>query len=235
MGGQPWRLVAAGVTLREQFNQRWPDRDKRSDGAIADGNHDPASFHQPDAAGFVRAIDLDEDLDPADREAMWRVMNELAEHCRRGEPGSGRILHIVYEDQVASGTPGKGHPDYWRFRGSGYDHFHHAHISFTDAARYDARPFPLPSLEADMPLSDDDVKRIARAVWQYQFQSGWQNDGTYDRESPMQVKAITALSDARGFSRKVSYQQLPALDVAAPAPAEIADAVVDEFAERLGE
>jgi hypothetical protein len=230
MGGQPWRLVAGGVTLREQFNARWPNRDKRSDGSIADGNHDPASFHQPDAQGFVRAIDLDEDLDPADRKAMWRVMNELAEHCRRGEPGSGRILHIVYEDQVASGTPGKGHPDYWRFRGSGYSHFHHAHISFTDAARYDARPFPLPSLEDDMPLSDDDVKRIAKAVWQYQFGTGWQNDGTFDRANPVTITALTAVSDARGTGRRAVYQGTPTTDEAS-----IADAVVDEVAGRLAD
>lgn len=228
------RLVAAGVTLREQFNQRWPNRDKRSDGWIADGNHDPASFHQPDAAGFVRAIDLDEDLDPADRKAMWRVMNELAEHCRRGEPGSGRILHIVYEDQVASGTPGKGHPDYWRFRGSGYDHFHHAHISFTDAARYDARPFPLPSLEDEMPLSDDDVKRIAKAaakeVWDTIIRTGWQTDGTFDPANRVEVRALTALSDARGVARKIAYQGAPTAD-----KDDVATAVVDEIADRIGD
>lgn len=143
MGGEPWRLVAGGVTLREQFNARWPDRDKASDGSIADGNHGPASFHQPDAQGWVRAIDLDEDLDPADPGAMLRAMEQLADLCRDGGD-HGRILHIVYEDKVASGTPGKGSPDYWRFRDSGYGHFQHAHISFTDSARRDDRPFPLP-------------------------------------------------------------------------------------------
>ncbi len=143
MGGEPYRLVAAGVTLRDQFNQRWPDRDKASDGWIADANHGGESFHQPDNQGWVRAIDIDENLDPADPGALKRAMDQLAALCREGGD-HGRILHIVYEDQVASGTPGKGSPDYWRFRSSGYGHTQHAHISFTDKARRDARPFPLP-------------------------------------------------------------------------------------------
>jgi hypothetical protein len=222
------RLVAAGVKLRDQVNARWPDRDTASDGWIADGNHDPASFHQPDADGWVRALDLDENL--GERGAMRVLADQLAAHCRRGEPGSGRILHIVYEDQVASGTPGKGHPDYWRFRGSGYGHTQHMHISFTDAARRDGRPFPLDILESDMPLSDDDVKRIAAAVWNTVIKTGWQNDGTFDATNRQDVRALTALSDARGVARKIAYQGSPTTDEAA-----IADAVVDEIADRIGE
>ncbi len=222
------QLVAGGVKLREQVNERWPNRDKASDGWIADGNHSPNSFHQPDAEGWVRALDIDEDL--GERGAMRALADQLAEYCRLGLPGSGRILHIVYEDQVASGTPGKGHPDYWRFRGSGYGHTQHMHISFTDAARRDARPYPLDILEADVPLSDDDVKRIADAVWNRVIKTGWQTDGTFDADNRQEVRAAALLADARGVARKVAYQGSPTTDEAS-----IADAVVDEIGARIGE
>jgi hypothetical protein len=99
------------------------------------------SFHEPDLEGWVRATGRDEDLGPDSPGAIRRAMDQLAALCREGGD-HGRALHIVYEDQVASGTPGRGHPDCWHSRRSWHDHFHHAHISFTDKARRDRRPFP---------------------------------------------------------------------------------------------
>lgn len=217
------RLVRAGVTLREQVNQRWPNRDTSSDGWIGDAAHqDRESDHNPDAQGWVHALDIDKDGIDADR-----LANQLIALARNRKDG-GRLKNIVWRGRVASGTYADA---FWVWRADpSLGHYHHMHISFTDAARYDGRPFPLDILEDDMPLSDDDVKRIARAVWQYQFQTGWQTDGTFDSAKPLTIKAQTAISDARGASRKAVYQGTPTTDEAS-----IADAVVDEIADRIGE
>lgn len=223
MGGQPWRLVPAGVTLRDQVNARWPDRDKTSDGSIGDAAHQARpSDHNPDADGWVHAIDIDKDGIDADA-----LADELIALARARKDG-GRLKNIVFRGRVASGT----YPDrFWVWRpDASLGHFDHIHISFTGAAETDGRPFPLDILEADVPLSDDDIDRIARRVWAYQFQTGWQNDGSYDQSKPLTIRAQTAISDARGASRRAIYQGTPTTD----APA-IADAVVDEFADRITE
>jgi hypothetical protein len=54
-------LVTPGRVFRAAINRRWPRRDKRSDGWIADDNHRPPSEHIPDGAGAVRATDTDRD------------------------------------------------------------------------------------------------------------------------------------------------------------------------------
>jgi hypothetical protein len=54
-------LVPTLVTLRSEFNRLNPDRDKRTDGWIADAEHvaGGTSKHIPDAQGRVRALDVD--------------------------------------------------------------------------------------------------------------------------------------------------------------------------------
>ena len=143
------RLCAGGVTLRDQVNKRWPNRDKASDGWIGDaahaardgwGTNGRGSYHNPDPNGIVHAIDLDEDFwgkGKGQKEAM-KFAQELATYCREGKDG-GRIAHIVYEDKVASATSNN-----WHFRGSGYGHTHHIHISFTNRADKNGSKFELP-------------------------------------------------------------------------------------------
>ena len=144
------RLCAAGVTLRDQVNQRWPSRDKASDGWIGDSRHQAnagwgtngrGSYHNPDPNGIVHAIDLDEDFfgkGKGGQKAAMEFAQQLATYCREGKDG-GRIAHIVYEGKVASATAQN-----WHFRGSGYGHFQHIHISFTNKADNDGSKFRLP-------------------------------------------------------------------------------------------
>ncbi len=224
MGGEPARLVAAGVTLRDQVNERWPNRDTASDGWIGDADHASRdSDHNPDAAGWVHAIDIDKDGIDADA-----LADQLIRYARTKQPGWRRLKNVVFKGRVASGTYASS---FWTWRADpDLGHYHHIHISFTDAAETDGRPFPLDILESDMPLSDDDVKRIAAAVWNTVIKTGWQTDGTFDANNRQEVRALTALSDARGVARKVAYQGSPTTDESA-----IADAVVDEIADRIGE
>jgi hypothetical protein len=140
-------LCAAGVTLRDQINQRWPERDKASDGWIGDASHQAragfgldgkGSFHNPDPNGVVHAIDVDENLTSQDSDkACSRLARQLAAYCKEGLDG-GRIAHIVYEDKCAS--PSRG----WEFTGENFGHTFHMHVSFTEKADGHGKPFRLP-------------------------------------------------------------------------------------------
>ena len=68
------RLCAAGIQLREQIDDDYPDRDRKSDGWIADARHIAKgnSDHIP-ANGIVRAIDIDSDLAAHKEEAYALV------------------------------------------------------------------------------------------------------------------------------------------------------------------
>lgn len=140
------RLVAAGVQLRKQIDKRWPKRDRRSDGWIGDQAHQARrSDHNPDGRGWVHALDIDADLDKTDPKAAQRLADQLVAYARSGLPGSDRIKYVVYRGRIASGTYKN---TFWQWRGSGYGHEHHIHVSFTDKAPVTGRrPFPLPILD----------------------------------------------------------------------------------------
>jgi hypothetical protein len=142
------RLVAAGVVLRSQVNRRWPDRDKASDGWIGDRAHSArVSDHNPDARGWVHALDIDADLlGPGRRAKARKVAQELAdqliEYARSGEPGSERLKYVVFNNFIASGTYLK---QFWTWRAGSWGHEHHIHVSFTDLKPVTGRrKFPLP-------------------------------------------------------------------------------------------
>lgn len=141
------KLCAGGVRLRDQIDRRWPKRDKRSDGWIGDQAHSlRASMHNPDKTGVVFALDIDENLGTGlGRQGRTAkvLADQLLAYAASNLPGHGRIMHVVYEDQVASGTYKK---HFWQWRGKGYGHTNHIHISFTELARRDSTIFPLPVL-----------------------------------------------------------------------------------------
>jgi len=143
------KLVAGGVTLRDQLDARFPNRDKSSDGWVGDSAHAARgnlSFHNPDKNGWVRALDIDENFGAGKfgngRNAR-ALADQLVAYAASGLPGGDRVLHVVYEDKVASGTY---KASWWKFRGKGYSHYQHIHISFTDKARKDSQLWPLPIL-----------------------------------------------------------------------------------------
>jgi hypothetical protein len=145
-------LCKAGVTLRAQLDAAFPNRDKRSDGWIGDKAHQAKgklSDHNPDSNGIVHAIDVDENFgtgtarDGANAEQFCK---ELLAYAASGKQGANRIKNVVYENRVASGTY-KDKLRFWRWRKGNYGHTGHVHISFTNAADTNGKPFPLPILK----------------------------------------------------------------------------------------
>ncbi len=95
------KLCAAGIQLREQIDDDYPDRDRKSDGWIADSRHiaKGTSDHIPDSkSGIVRAIDIDADLSAHKEEAY-----ALVEKIRKlGKNGDKRIAYIIFDGKIMS-------------------------------------------------------------------------------------------------------------------------------------
>lgn len=143
-----WKKSAAAIALMEQLNARYPNRDKASDGSVGDLAHRARkSDHNPNKRGYVLAQDIDENFGPeSDGGTAEQFTKELLEYAASGKPGADRIKNVVYENRVASGTY-KDKLRFWRWRKGSYGHTHHIHISFTEKAEQDGRPFPLPCLK----------------------------------------------------------------------------------------
>jgi hypothetical protein len=136
------KLCAAGVKLRDQINNAYPDRDKSSDGWVADARHLAAgtSDHIPDSAGWVRALDLDRDLSGKSKPD---IMPYLANQLRTLAKSDRRVSYIIFAGKIASKK------SLWRFikyRGIN-PHDKHMHVSFTKNGDQDGSPFNLPLLK----------------------------------------------------------------------------------------
>ena len=135
-------LCKAGQQLREQFDDSFPDRDRRSDGWIGDTRHSARpSDHNPDSkTGIVRAIDVDRDVSGT---AKPDLMPDIADQIRlAAKAGDKRISYVIFEGRIASSRMG------WRWRkykGSN-PHNHHCHISFTKKGDKDGSFFNIPLL-----------------------------------------------------------------------------------------
>lgn len=81
-------LVPALATLRDQFNRRYPNRSKLSDGWIGDPAHAArASYHNPDKNGWVHALDVTHD--PKNGVDIDRITDELV------ASNDNRILELI--------------------------------------------------------------------------------------------------------------------------------------------
>jgi hypothetical protein len=132
-------LCKAGQQLREQIDDAFPDRDRKSDGWIGDLSHaSRASDHNPDKAnGYVRAIDVDKDLDSRASTGAY-----LADQIRICAKKDKRISYVIYAGKIASAK------SFWRFRPySGINSHHaHIHISFTKKGDENGSWFDIPML-----------------------------------------------------------------------------------------
>ena len=136
------RLSKSAIQLREQIDDAFPGRDRTSDGWIGDTRHAARkSDHNPDGQGWVRAIDVDRDLNGKGRKPD--LMPDLVDQIRLfAKSGDKRISYIIFDGKIAS--PRKA----WAWRP--YDginkHNHHAHVSFTIKGDEDSTWFNIPMI-----------------------------------------------------------------------------------------
>ena len=135
-------LCKAGQQLREQFDDTFPDRDRRSDGWIGDTRHAARpSDHNPDReTGTVRAIDVDRDVSGT---AKPDLMPDIADQIRlAAKAGDKRISYVIFNSKICSKK------SLWRwvaYRGVN-PHTKHCHISFTKKGDTDGSFFNIPLL-----------------------------------------------------------------------------------------
>ena len=136
-------LSKAGQQLREQFDDTFADRDRRSDGWIGDLRHSARpSDHNPDPTSgmVVRAIDIDRDVHKSGKPDL---MPDIADQLRlAAKAGEKRIAYIIFEGRIASSRMG------WRWRkySGSNPHSKHCHVSFTKQGDTDGSFFNIPLL-----------------------------------------------------------------------------------------
>jgi hypothetical protein len=138
-----WKPVAGITAMKNQVNKRWPGRDHASDGILGDAAHSARdSDHNADSKGYVHALDIDEDLEGSKNDNVW-LADQIIAFARMKRPTSSRLKYVVYEDKIASGT----YPSmFWTWRGEGYSHKIHMHVSFTTQGEQDGTEFAIPIL-----------------------------------------------------------------------------------------
>ncbi len=132
-------LCKAGQQLREQIDDSFPDRERKSDGWIGDASHsNRKSDHNPDPSnGIVRAIDVDKDFDSRPSTGAY-----LADQIRQCAKKDKRIAYVIYAGKISSAK------SLWRWRTySGVNSHHaHIHISFSKKGDSNGSWFDIPML-----------------------------------------------------------------------------------------
>lgn len=161
-----WHVAASLQALLGEINQRWPNRDKRSDGALGDAAHSArVSDHNPDynapgaRRGVVRARDVDRDGIDVDQ-----LLAELRRECRDATP---RVAYVIYNRRIMRSYPktigGRTYqPGEWAPYDGPNPHTGHVHVSInhTAAAEADTSPWFTPKEDDDMPLTAADADLI---------------------------------------------------------------------------
>lgn len=174
-----WILVPCLVSLREEFNQLAPKRDKASDGSIGNLAHQQeSSDHNPDETGRtpysdadkvneVHAIDVDNDGPWPTGVTFDKCIQVLVERHRSGK--DDRLQNIIWNRRIWSRS--------WGWTARAYTgasaHTEHGHFSarYTTAQESDTRSWGLLDLikEHDMATAEE----IATAVWAKPITSDW--------------------------------------------------------------
>jgi hypothetical protein len=138
------QLSKAAIQLREQFNDTFPSRDRTSDGWIGDSRHSSRpSDHNPDAEGWVRAIDVDRDVSGKSKpDLMPDIADQIRLLCKSKR--EKRITYIIFDGRIASSKKNWA----WREYTGANKHNHHCHISFAKEADDDGAFFQVPMLGA---------------------------------------------------------------------------------------
>lgn len=117
-----WRLANSLVTLRNQVDSLYPNRNKASDGTIGDASHAAVkSEHNPNDAGVVTAIDITQD--PGSGADMQKLADQLI------ASGDNRIWYIIFNRRIWERGEG------WSaYSGTSDPHTNHLHLSTNQSA-----------------------------------------------------------------------------------------------------
>jgi hypothetical protein len=134
-------LSKAASQLREQIDDAYPERDRRSDGWIGDAKHASSkSDHNPALPNLiVRAVDIDSDLSSHKSESVY-LANQIRLYAKTAKPK--RVAYVIHNHKIASPILN------WKWRKySGINpHTSHIHISFTPEGDNDGSFFEIPLL-----------------------------------------------------------------------------------------
>lgn len=154
---QSWRVARSVRTLFDQFNRRYPNRSRASDGTIGDANHQGTnSDHNPwyprPNGGIVTAGDFTHD--PAHGMDIDRLTDELV---AARDP---RIKYIIANRMILDTRP-QFSPWQWRPYSGSNPHDHHFHLSVMDSPICDdPRPWALAS------FGDDPIRKATEIMSQ---------------------------------------------------------------------
>ena len=216
-------LAPSLEVLRSEINQRWPGRDKTSDGWIGDLAHQATrSDHNPNSRGSVDALDVDRDgVD------MTAIIAAFQRH-----PSAH---YWIYRGQIADRDDG------WRRRTyTGTNpHDKHAHFSIrqTRTAEQDRRPWGL--LEDDMSADDATVGFVRALNYARNPDNYPEPQAQYGRQVRGALAAIVeSVLEGRDFTDEPAIiagvlAGLPPEQIAAAIPPALAREVADELARRL--
>lgn len=139
------KLSKAAVQLRQQVDDCYADRDRRSDGTTGDPRHAlRKSDHNPDEQGWVRAWDCDADLSGSTKpDIMSDLVDQIRLVCKSGT--EKRITYIIYDGRICSRILNWK----WRKYTGANKHKSHAHFSFAKAADNDGSFFQVPMLRGE--------------------------------------------------------------------------------------
>ena len=141
------RLSKAAIQLRNQIDDCFPDRDRRSDsGAYSDPKHRARkSDHNPDEKNWVHAYDCDRDLHPRSKpDLMPYLVDQLRLACK--SKTEKRISYIIFDGRICS------HLLNWKWRKytGANKHNHHVHFSFKKEAQLRGEFHQIPMLGGEL-------------------------------------------------------------------------------------
>ena len=130
-----WERTPAAVSLRNEFNAAFPNRDKASDGSIGDSEHSTrSSDHNPDETGATPYEDSDtinevhaEDVDSDLKRPGWTLFRCFEIIRKRAAAGTEvRVQNMICDGQITSRSWGFSE---WRDYTGSDPHDTHGHVS----------------------------------------------------------------------------------------------------------